>query len=432
MASWCKGPETDFGVDFGAYNPVGSIKSVFDADGVTYTDSVKGWTAAERAYITDANNYPLGSVAYANPALPKFNYTDADISNVLAESAASNVSIVCIGRQVPASHCQADAAAFGGDAKGIYNELSEKWAGFEIPRSEQRLIEGLLDAGKKVVVVFLGKAPLVIPGHIRERLNAVVFGGSCGTYGAQSIKDILFGDVNPSAKLPFSWPAHTGDLFTPYTEYGHRFAMPDFPAFINPVRGPGVGPWPVSDQKLPVYSYSPAYKFMHGLSYSSFEKSNVVVSGNQITVTVTNTSGRDGVEVVPLFCFNYQSKAINSRRALYRLLDFKRVAVAAGQSVDVTFEYDLSDMAMVVGDIHDSHTKQKYLPDGTYALLFDHHDLIIEEYIYQNYLYPTITVRNDAALDVSLENVLSTTAADATHILGTELTLLVGSNVDAW
>lgn len=151
-------------------------------------------------------------------------------------------------------------------------------------KSQRKLMNEAIATGKPVVLVLIGGRPLVIDQEIVEKVAAIIWAGLPGEYGATAICEIISGKINPNGKLPFSYPAHLNY----HIPYNHK------PAEL----------WG-SQEALKPYLYG----FGHGLSYTSFEYSNLkidkaVFSGNvevTATVIVTNTGDISGKEAVLWF-----------------------------------------------------------------------------------------------------------------------------------
>ncbi len=150
-------------------------------------------------------------------------------------------------------------------------------------------------------------------------------------FGADALADILTGDINPSGKLPITYPRYTNSL----VPYIHKPSEGDG----NPQGG----------------DYFPQYFFGFGLSYTTFAYSDLTIDKNKfspgetatIKVTVKNSGSRDGKEVVQL----YVSELIASLTPdVKRLRGFEKVALKAGESKTVTFKLSMKDLAYVNPD----------------------------------------------------------------------------------
>lgn len=140
-------------------------------------------------------------------------------------------------------------------------------ADVELPAVQKQLLEQVLDAGKKVVVIIMGGRPYA-PGIASERADALLYAFYPGIRGGQAIAEILFGDVNPSGRLPVSVPKCSGQIPV-YYNYKNSYSGMDY-----------------YDQPD-----GPAYIFGDGMGYSSFEYSDASLSKEQISLTELETSG---------------------------------------------------------------------------------------------------------------------------------------------
>jgi beta-glucosidase len=199
---------------------------------------------------------------------------------------------------------------------------------------QDELLREVRQVNKNVIVVLMNGRPLVI-GWIAENLPAIVESWHLGSQAGHAIADVLFGDYNPSGKLPASFPRDEGQL--PMT-YSHK----------NTGR-PG---------PLPVVFWShytdapntPLYPFGFGLSYTTFaydklrlDRTEMDRNGQlQATVTVTNSGERAGVEVVQLYVRDLVGSVT---RPVKELKAFQRIELQPGQSRDVTFTLNAADLA---------------------------------------------------------------------------------------
>lgn len=199
-----------------------------------------------------------------------------------------------------------------------------------IPDVQQRLLKELLKTGKPVVLVLFTGRPLTLTWedqNVPAILN-VWFGGS---EAAEAISDVLFGDVNPSGKLSTTFPQNVGQipLF-----YNHK----------NTGRPLGEGKWfeKFRSNYLDV-SNEPLYPFGYGLSYTTFDYSDVKLSSAAIdangeltaSVTVTNKGSKDGAEVVQLYIRDIVG---STTRPVKELKGFEKVFIKAGESKTVDFK----------------------------------------------------------------------------------------------
>jgi beta-glucosidase len=154
--------------------------------------------------------------------------------------------------------------------------------------------------------------------------------------------------VNPSGKLPVSWPS---DASTVGGDFDGTAPSPlgDQPKFFDQLPGTGSGPG---------HAYNPLYPFGYGLSYTAFQRSNLTVTANvsptgsaTAKLTVTNTGTRAGTDVIPLYVSQPVSSVITPPQ---RLVGFTRVTLKAGQSKVVSITFRAATLAETQGDINAS------------------------------------------------------------------------------
>lgn len=205
----------------------------------------------------------------------------------------------------------------------------------ELPGVQRELIEALHNDGKKVVLVnFSGSAVGLVPES--ENCDAILQTWYPGQMGGTAIADVLFGDVNPSGRLPLTFYKSVDQLphFENYDMEGHTYRY---------FRG------------------EPLFTFGHGLSYTTFEYGKAKVKKDKIVIPVTNTGSVEGTEVVQL----YIRKPDDAQGPLKTLRGFERVTVAPGKTVNV--EIPLTDETFNWWD----ETTQNVNPvHGKYELLY--------------------------------------------------------------
>jgi beta-glucosidase len=189
----------------------------------------------------------------------------------------------------------------------------------------------MMETKKPVIVVLTEGRPRII-NRIAEPANAIVMAYNPSNEGGQAIADILFGDVNPSGRLPITYPRFPDRLFT----YDHKV-----------LEG--------AESREGKLLATPQFEFGSGLSYTDFAYSDLQVSpargsGSQtihVEVTVKNTGGREGKEVVQLY--------LNERFAsvtppLKRLKRFAKVSLQPGESRRISFELTTDDLSFIGAD----------------------------------------------------------------------------------
>lgn len=185
---------------------------------------------------------------------------------------------------------------------------------------QEKLIRRLNETGKPTVVIIISGRPLSVR-YAAEHVPAIVNAWEPGQYGGQAIAEILYGKVNPSAKLAMTMPRHAGQIST---WYNHKRS-----AFFHPAV--------CADN-------TPLYPFGHGLSYTTFRYSNLQLNKANIpndgktpvtaSVTIENTGNRDGVEICQLYINDVVASVA---RPVKELKDFRRVALKAGEKRTIEF-----------------------------------------------------------------------------------------------
>ncbi len=209
-----------------------------------------------------------------------------------------------------------------------------------LPGVQQELVEELVKTGKPVIVVLMNGRPLAIP-WIAENATAVVEAWWLGTETGNALADVLFGDYNPSGKLPMTFPRSVGQVPIFYNE--KNTGRPYDPN----------SKWTSKYLDLP---NSPQYPFGFGLSYTTFEygeplvnKTNFKKGENlQVTVKVTNTGKRAGEEVVQLYVRDLVGSVT---RPLKELKGFQKIMLKPGDFQVVTFQLTDKDLSFYRRDM---------------------------------------------------------------------------------
>ena len=200
---------------------------------------------------------------------------------------------------------------------------------------QEDLLREVLAVNRSVVLVLMNGRPLTLPAEIEE-VPAILEAWHLGSQAGHAIADVLFGDHNPSGKLPVSFPRHVGQepLY-----YNAKSTGRPFPG--------GMVYW----SHYADAPNTPRFPFGHGLSYTSFDYSEPRLSAEtmshdgqiDVTVTVTNTGDRAGAEVVQL----YLRDLVASRtRPVRELKGFEKIHLEPGESRQVTFELTAEDLAI--------------------------------------------------------------------------------------
>ena len=200
----------------------------------------------------------------------------------------------------------------------------------DLPGFQQELLEEVYKVNKNIVLVLMNGRPLVLNWH-NENLPAIVEAWHLGTSSGNAIAEVLYGDFNPSGKLPMSFPRSVGQLplYYNYKSTGRPGADGEDTGSVF---------WSHYQDEL----NSPLYPFGYGLSYTDFTISNISLSSNELSndesitasVTVSNIGDVKGREVVQLYI---QDKYASATRPVRELKGFELVDLEPGETKTVEF-----------------------------------------------------------------------------------------------
>jgi beta-glucosidase len=234
---------------------------------------------------------------------------EADVAKAAEAASKADAVVICIG-------------------EWAYAETPGNITDLTLPDAQLLLVQRIEETKKPVILVLTEGRPRVI-NRIAGPARAIVMAYNPGNEGGQAIADVLFGDVNPSGKLPITYPRWPNRLFT----YDHK-------VFEGEDWGEGKAQAP------------PQFEFGTGLSYTSFAYSDLQVAPSgasgaqavQVEVTVKNTGDRPGKEVVQL----YLSKRFASvTPPLKRLKRFAKVPLQPGESRKLSFALTADDLSFI-------------------------------------------------------------------------------------
>lgn len=253
-----------------------------------------------------------------------------------------------IARAVNAAR-QADAVVVFVGEESILSGEAHSLANLNLQGAQSQLIKELAATWKPVVTVVMAGRQLVIADEVKVS-DAMLYSFHPGTMGGPAIADILFGKVNPSGKTPVTFPRMSGQVPIYYAQ--HKTGRPANPTemLIDEI------PVEAGQTSVGCRSFyldagnSPLFPFGYGLSYTTFEYSNLSLASDKLTAqdtlsisfTLKNTGKYDGTEVVQLYV---QDKVGSVTRPVKELKRFQRVTLKAGESTQVSLSLPVSELA---------------------------------------------------------------------------------------
>ncbi len=291
-----------------SYSWQGDIVDKVLPHGTTFLDAIRAICGDKVTYVAGVEYTDKGHFA---------NECNLNIEAAVSAAQGADVVVLCIGEN---SYCE---------TPGNINEMA-------LSENQQQLAKALIATGKPVILVLNEGRGRIISSFV-DGTAAVLHTYLPGTEGARALADILYGKVNPSGKLPYTYQKYSNAM----TTYDHKVSES-----VDTMEG--------------AYDYnavvSAQWAFGYGLSYTEFEYSNLrVVSGTEfrsgdtirIAVDVKNVGSRSGKESVLLFINDDVASIVPDAR---RLRDFEKITLDAGQSTTVEFEVKAEELAFANND----------------------------------------------------------------------------------
>ncbi|WP_449104855.1 beta-glucosidase BglX [Pseudomonas mohnii] len=297
------------------------------AQSVTLFDGMNA-AVADKATLIYARG---ANITNDKKVLDYLNFLNFDAPEVVDDPRPANV---LIDEAVKAAKDADVVVAAVGESRGMSHESSSR-TDINIPENQRELIRALKATGKPLVLVLMNGRPLSILEE-KEQADAILETWFSGTEGGNAIADVLFGDYNPSGKLPISIPRSVGQIPTYYNHL--TIGRPFTPG------KPGNYTSQYFDDTT-----GPLYPFGYGLSYTDFSLSEMALSSTTLnktgkldaSVTVKNTGKRDGETVVQLYIQDVTGSMI---RPIKELKNFQKVMLKAGEQKVVHFTITEDDL----------------------------------------------------------------------------------------
>ncbi|HEV8273127.1 MAG TPA: glycoside hydrolase family 3 N-terminal domain-containing protein [Chitinophagaceae bacterium] len=279
----------------------------------TWQGNNEQWYPADSKTILQAIKDKIGAANVTTTTGKGFNAVENYNTASLKRAAdKADVIIMCIGEEAYA------------ESPGNTRELA-------LPDEQVELVKAAQLTGKPVILVLTEGRPRFIT-NIEPASSGILMAYWSGKKTAEAITDVLFGDYNPDGRLPFTYHKSMGEIVL-----YDRKPTEEVREVFNDNAGSG---------------YDPLYPFGWGLSYTTFEYSDLQLSSTtlkgdarlDITVTVKNTGSRAGKRAVELYTHDLYASITPSMK---RLRAFQKISLNAGESKQVTFTIDRNDLAFV-------------------------------------------------------------------------------------
>ena len=282
------------------------------------------------------NNFGNNNVKYVSGVSYKengsyYDMVEDNINNAVREAKNSDYIILCLGENTYT------------EKPGDLNDLN-------LHKLQVKLAKKLAETGKPIILILnIGRPRLI--SDIEPFMSAIVNIYLPGNFGGDALSDILSGKVNPSGKLPYTYPAYPNSLIPYYYK-----------------------PSEVQNNSQGAYNYvgevNNLYDFGFGLSYSEFTYSDLEINNDQfnlddsikISVNVQNSGNIDGFETIQLYSSDLYASLTPDVK---RLRDFQKVEIKAGESKTITFDLPVSELAFANSD------NQFVVEEGKFKLSID-------------------------------------------------------------
>ena len=282
------------------------------------------------------NNFGNNNVKYVSGVSYKengsyYDMVEDNINNAVREAKNSDYIILCLGENTYT------------EKPGDLNDLN-------LHKLQVKLAKKLAETGKPIILILnIGRPRLI--SDIEPFMSAIVNIYLPGNFGGDALSDILSGKVNPSGKLPYTYPAYPNSLIPYYYK-----------------------PSEVQNNSQGAYNYvgevNNLYDFGFGLSYSEFTYSDLEINNDQfnlddsikISVNVQNSGNIDGFETIQLYSSDLYASLTPDVK---RLRDFEKVEIKAGESKTITFDLPVSELAFANSD------NQFVVEEGKFKLSID-------------------------------------------------------------
>lgn len=287
----------------------GSEKSLYPTNKMTIQQAIKAKLGASNV------EFVQGTELIQPPGTTSINTTptmfdrEVDVEKAVDAAKNSDLVVLCLG-------------------EGSYTETPGNLTDLTLSETQLKFAEKIIATGKPVVLVMVEGRPRII-NRIADKVSGILLALNPSDMGGVAIADVLFGDYNPNGKLNFTYPRHPHNYLT----YDHRLFEVEETSFGN-------------------VATNPQFNFGHGLSYTTFEYSDLKLSSKSIPMTgevtvsfkVTNTGKRAGKETAILYLRDEVATLSPPGKRVKR---FAKITLNAGESKALTFKLNKDDFSFI-------------------------------------------------------------------------------------
>jgi len=249
---------------------------------------------------------------------------------------------------------QSDAIVYFGGEEWILSGEGQCRGEINLPGAQDELIEQLASTGKPLIVVIMAGRPLAI-GNLLGKADAVLYGWHGGSMAGPALADLIFGKESPSGKLPVTFVKGSGQI--PFYYYHNNTGRPasaknwtpiDSIPVVNPQTSLGYKSFQLD------YGFTPLLPFGFGLSYTTFNYSDLRLSEMsmstsgtiEVKANVANSGDMDADEIVQLYI---RDRVGSITRPVKELKGYKRVTIKQGKNVEIIFRLEAKDLEFFNG-----------------------------------------------------------------------------------
>jgi beta-glucosidase len=291
-----------------------TISGLNGAWSYTWQGKDEQWYPADSKTIFQTIQDKAGAANVTTTTVKGFdNAANYDVDKLKTAAVDVDVIVLCLGENAYA------------ESPGNITDLA-------LPQNQLDLAKAAIETGKPVVLVLTEGRPRFITS-IEPQLKGILMAYWSGKKTGEAIADVLFGDYNPSGRLPYSYPKSMGEI-------------------VLYDRKPSEDIREIFNENVLMNGYDPLFPFGWGLSYTTFEYGDIKLSTTRlraneklkVSITIKNTGSVDGSHSIELYSRDvYASITPNVKR----LRAFQKIFLKAGQSMEVTFSIDKNDLAFV-------------------------------------------------------------------------------------